>query len=277
MALKDGNMTVNNKNGVTYLTFPAYDKMDFIKHCFSTKLGGVSQGIFESMNLSFSRGDSDDNVRENYRRICAAIGSDYKNTVFSAQDHHTFVRQVTVDDIGIGIWREKDMPSVDGLITNQPNILLVTHYADCVPLYFVDPVKRAIGLSHAGWRGTAGKIAMVTIERMTECYGTNPQDLICAIGPSIGKCCYEVDRECMLNFDALDEIDKQTCIFPKENGKYHLDLWEVNRQLMIAAGVKAENITVSNLCTRCNHDTLFSHRATKGQRGGLAAFLSLSI
>lgn len=276
MALTDGNMTVNNKNGVTYLTFPAYDKMDFIKHCFSTKLGGVSEGIFESMNLSFGRGDSDDNVRENYKRICAAIGSDYKNTVFSAQDHHTFVRQVTKDDIGIGIWRKKDIQSVDGLITNEPNILLVTHYADCVPLYFVDPVKRAIGLSHAGWRGTAGKIAMVTIERMTECYGTDPQDLICAIGPSIGKCCYEVDKECMLNFDALEEIDKQTCIFPKENEKYHLDLWEVNRQLMMAAGVKEENIAVSNLCTRCNHDTLFSHRATKGQRGGLAAFLELN-
>lgn len=275
MALQDGNMTVNERDGVVYLTFKAYDDMDFIKHCFSTKIGGVSKGIFESMNLSFNRGDDDKNVRENYRRICAAIGCDYKDTVFSAQDHHTFVRLVTEADKGIGIWRERDMQSVDGLITNQPGLLLVTHYADCVPLYFVDPVKHAIGLSHGGWRGTADRIAEVTVKRMQECFDTEPADLVCAIGPSIGQCCYEVDRDCMEHFAVLPMIDKQRCIIPKGNEKYHLDLWEINREILIASGVKPENITVSNICTRCNSDTLFSHRATSGKRGGLAAFLSL--
>lgn len=275
MSLSDGNMKVNINNNVTYLTFPVYDNLSFIKHCFSTRLGGVSKSIFESMNLSFNRGDPDENVKENYIRISKAIGVNPDNLVFSAQDHHTYIRTVTEKDKGIGIWRNKDMQSVDGLITNTPGLVLVTHYADCVPLYFVDPIKKVIGLAHAGWRGTAAKIGCKMVSELNKQFSCNAKDLLCAIGPSIGKCCYEVDKACCDEFMKIDEIDKQSCIFPKDNKKFYLDLWEINRQLLISAGVLAENITVSNICTRCNSDTLFSHRATDGKRGGLAAFLSI--
>ena len=121
----------------------------------------------------------------------------------------------------------------------------------------------------------AAKIGCKMVSELNKQFSCNAKDLLCAIGPSIGKCCYEVDKACCDEFMKIDEIDKQSCIFPKDNGKFYLDLWEINRQLLISAGVLAENITVANICTRCNSDTLFSHRATGGKRGGLAAFLSI--
>ncbi|MBR6407307.1 MAG: peptidoglycan editing factor PgeF [Clostridia bacterium] len=268
-------MRVNRNNGVTYLTFPVYDSMKNIRHCFSTRLGGVSEGIFESMNLSFGRGDSDENVRENYRRLCAAVGFDFDGIVFSAQDHNTYVRRVGRKHRGNGIARPRDMESVDGIMTNESGVVLTTHFADCIPLYFVDQKRHAIALSHAGWRGTAGRIGRVTVERMKEEFGTEPDDLICAIGPGVCRSCYEVDDDCAANFRALGEIDHERCIVKGQNGKPHLDLWEINREILIAAGVKPEKITVAGICTCCNSDELFSHRASHGQRGGLAAMMEM--
>ena len=274
MPLFDGNMAVHQRKGVTFLTFPALDSLDFIVNAFSTRIGGVSKDEFSSMNLSFGRGDSDENVSENYRRMCAAIGVGEDSLTFSAQDHHTFIRQVTVSDKGVGYSRPRDIDSVDGIVTNARGVTLVTHYADCVPIYFVDPVKKAIGLSHAGWRGTVAGIAKKTVRAMGTEFSCEPKDLLCAIGPSICAACYEVDEGCAGEFYKLGGISHDKCVH-KKDGKYFADLWETNRQLLISAGVPGENISVSALCTRENSGELFSHRASAGKRGGLAAFLAL--
>lgn len=273
MNINSKTMTLNENAGVHYLTYNRLSEIDFINHAFSTRLGGVSKGIFESMNLSFEHDDFD-SVTENYKRICNACSFDYDTLVASSQDHHTFVRVCTKENCGIGIYKKKDIESVDALVTNEKGVTLVTYYADCTPLFFVDTKKHAIGLAHAGWRGTVGKIGAEVIRTMTTNYGTDPADLVCAIGPAISKCCYEVDKACADNFYEL-KLDDSRFVFPKEDGKFMIDLLETNRQILVSAGIKEENIVLSDLCTKCNSKLLWSHRATNGKRGTMAAFMCL--
>ena len=268
-------MKLNNADTVPYLTYNSLSEIKFINHAFSTRLGGVSEGEFTSMNLAFNRGDNPECVTENYKRLCKSAGFEFESLTASAQDHHTFVRAVTKADRGVGIYKPRDMESVDAIITNETGVTLVTYYADCTPLYFVDTKNRAIGLAHGGWRGTVGRIAEKTIQKMTGLYGTNPADITAAVGPAISVCCYEVDKPCIDNFYALEDLDKEKFIFPKDGGKYMLDLLECNRQILVSAGVKPENITVSDVCTNCNSELLWSHRATKGYRGTMCAFMCL--
>lgn len=275
MKINSKTMTLNENKGVPYLTYNRLSDIDFIRHAFSTKHGGVSKGEWTSMNFAFSRGDNPENVIENYKIFSDAVGFDYNSLVTSSQDHHTYVRPVTKNECGIGIWKEKDMMSVDALITNEPNVTLVTHYADCTPLFFVDTVGKAIGLAHAGWRGTVGKIGEEVIKKMTALYGTNPSNVVVAIGPAISKCCYEVDKDCAENFYNLKDLDNSKFIFPQNDGKYMIDLLETNRQIVMKAGVKEENIVLSDLCTKCNSDLLWSHRATNGHRGTMCAFMCI--
>ena len=264
----------HEREGLVYYSFPAFDRLSFVRHGFSTRLGGVSEGIYASMNLGFTRGDDRSAVEENYRRICAAMGVQPERVVLSAQTHTVNVENVTAADCGRGITRERGWTDVDGLITDEPGVVLCTHYADCVPLFFVDPVRRVVATSHAGWRGTVGGIGAVTVERMVADYGCRREDILAAIGPSIGRCCFEVDTPVYTEFAKLPFFD-EACYVPKGGDKCHIDLWEVNRRFMLESGIKAENITVTDLCTRCRPDVFWSHRATGGQRGSLAAFIAL--
>lgn len=275
MNIKSKVMSLNNADSVPFLTYDRLSKIEFINHAFSTRLGGVSEGEFTSMNLAFNRGDKEENVTENYKRICKSAGFDYNTLTASSQDHHTFVRNVTKENIGVGIYKPKDIESVDALITNQKGITLVTYYADCTPLFFVDKSKKAIGLAHAGWRGTVGRIGQKVVEKMQESFGTNPSDIVAAIGPAISVCCYEVDKPCAENFYALENLDTSKFVFPKGNGKYMIDLLETNRQILVSSGIKNENIIISDLCTNCNSNLLWSHRATKGHRGTMSAFMCI--
>lgn len=268
-------MTLNSPDTVPYLTYNSLSEIKFINHAFSTRLGGVSEGEFTSMNMAFNRGDNPENVTENYKRICKSAGFDFDSLTASAQDHNTFVRAVTSENKGVGIYKPRDLHSVDALITNEKGVTLVTYYADCTPLFFVDIKQKAIGLAHAGWRGTVGRIGEKVVKKMTELYGTNPADIIAAIGPAISVCCYEVDKPCADNFYALSDLDSSRFVFSKGNGKYMIDLLETNRQILVAAGVKNENITVSDVCTNCNSELLWSHRATKGKRGTMSAFMCI--
>ena len=268
-------MTLKNKDSVPYLTYNSLSEISFINHAFSTRLGGVSTGEFTSMNMAFNRGDKPENVTENYRRLCNSAGFEFDSLTASAQDHHTVVRAVTSADKGVGIYKPRDMESVDALITNEKGVTIVTYYADCTPLFFVDTKTKAIGLAHAGWRGTVGRIGEKVVEKMTEIYGTNPADIVSAIGPAISVCCYEVDKPCADNFLSLDGLDSGKFVFPKENGKYMIDLLETNRQILVSAGVKSENITISDICTNCNSELLWSHRATNGHRGTMSAFMCI--
>lgn len=274
--MKLGNMMLQETDGVPYLTFPVFSRLDFVRHAFSTRIGGVSTGEFASMNLSFDRGDSRETVQENYTRFCRAAGFQPESLVASSQVHGTEIRRVTEQDCGAGIWRCQDRQAVDGLVTNTPGVTLVTSYADCTPLFFVDPVHRAIGLAHAGWRGTVARIGRVMAERMQREFSTDPRDLMVGIGPSIGACCYEVDKDCAAHFLALEPERPLTFVRPKGYGKYWVNLWEANRRVLMAAGVRPQAIVSADLCTRCHSDLLWSHRATNGRRGGMCAFLQIA-
>ncbi len=261
---------------VLYLSYPLLEHTGIVKHGFSTRIGGVSEGMCSTMNLSFTRGDDENAVRENFRRMAKALDVEEDSFVFSHQTHTTNVRKVTLEDKGKGITRLLDYQDVDGLITDESGLCLSTFYADCVPLFFVDPVRKAIGLSHSGWRGTVGKIGYATVQKMKEEYGTNPADVIAAIGPSICQDCYEVSEDVIVEFhNHFDKKYWEELYYKKENGKYQLNLWKANEIVLAEAGVLKEHIAVTNLCTCCNHELLFSHRASKGKRGNLAAFMAL--
>ena len=274
MIFKSNSMNLNIKDALAYLTFDRFDDIPFVRQAFSTRRGGVSSGEVNSMNMSLNRGDSEENVTKNYRRLCSAIGIEFSDLVASAQDHNTFVRRVTAKDKGIGIYRPRDLESVDGLITNEKNVGLVTYFADCTPLMFIDVKNKAIGAAHAGWRGTVGKIGEKTVLKMTEEFGSKPENILVSIGPAINKCCYEVDEPVAEKFRELG-FEEGKILFEKGGGKYMLDLIETNRQILLSSGIHEENIIVSDVCTRCNHDIIWSHRATGGRRGGMCAVIEL--
>ena len=258
------------------LKYPLLECTGIVEHCFTTRLGGVSTDIFSTMNLSFTRGDEEAAVRENYRRLARALGAEVGQFVCSDQTHTVNVRRVTAADAGKGLTRERDYRDVDGLITDEPGLVLSTFYADCVPLYVVDPVHRAIGMSHSGWRGTVARMGQATLIRMKEEFGTDPKDVYAAIGPSICQACYEVSEDVADAFKEAFAGHEREILLDKGNGKYQLDLWRSNEIVMLDAGIKREHLAVTNICTCCNERLLFSHRASKGKRGNLGAFLMLT-
>ncbi len=269
------NHKIDNESLVPLLHFDRLEATGIVKHCFTTRAGGVSEDIFSTMNLSFTRGDDKEKVMENYRRIASALGEKPETFVCSDQTHTTNVIRVGQKDCGIGVTREKPYTDVDGLITNEPGVVLSTFYADCVPLYFVDTKNKAIGLSHSGWKGTVGRMGQATLRLMEQEFGTNPADVVAAIGPSICQDCYEVSGDVAEQF--ADEFKKHQdeILIDKGNGKYQLNLWKANEIVLTEAGVKKDNIAVTNICTCCNPALLFSHRASQGQRGNLGAFMCL--
>jgi hypothetical protein len=270
----DNPIILREEKDVPYFYFPLLEETNMVSHGFSTRLGGVSKGEFESMNFVTIRGDKIENVKENYRRICAAIGIDWTKLVVSKQTHTTNIKIVSKEDAGKGVLKERGYDNIDGLMTNEPGLPLVTMYADCVPLYFLDPVKKVIALSHSGWRGTVHRMGEVTIQKMQETYGCNPSDILACIGPSICRDCYEVGEEVALEFK--ENFREDEILTKKPNGKYQLDLWKANELILKQAGILENHLAVTNVCTCCNPKLLFSHRFTKGRRGNLAAFLCLN-
>ena len=273
--MRQNRFQLNNGEMVEYLTFPLLERCDAVEHLFSTRFGGVSDGIYSSMNLSFSRGDEPENVAENFARIAEIFGKSSDHIVCSDQTHTTNVRRVYKADGGKGVTRQRDYTDVDALITNDENVILACFYADCVPIYFVDPINRAIGLAHSGWRGTAGKISHQVIVAMEEAFGSKREDILVCIGPSICADCYEVSEDVADVFLA-EEFAPADAVTPgKKEGKFQLDLWKVNSFLLQEAGILEEHINVTDVCTCCNGDYLFSHRKSEGKRGNLGAFLML--
>ncbi len=274
--IRHGNSThLHNKNGVIYITFDKLDRAGVV-HGFSTRIGGVSKGYLGSMNLSFHRGDDPDAVMENHRRFADAVGYDYRKLVFSDQVHKTDIYKVTEKDAGKGIMRDTDIREIDGLMTNVPGIPLMTFYADCVPVFFYDPVKKVVAMNHSGWKGTVAKISRCMLSRLKEEYGTEASDLICAVGPSICKDCYEVSEDVAKQFmDAYTKAQVDEIVYDKGDGKYLLDLHRANYYNLVDSDVLPEKIDVTNICTCCNSDVLFSHRASHGLRGNLGAVIML--
>lgn len=261
---------------VPFLEYPMLRKTGLVNHGFSTRLGGVSEGCYASMNLSFDRGDDPEAVRENFRRIGKAIGVNVEDMVMSKQTHTTNVRVVTEEDRGKGVVRERDYTDVDGLVTDVRGLCLVTSYADCVPLYFADPGRNVIGLSHSGWRGTVGKIGKKTVELMTERFGSDPSDILACVGPSVCVDCYEVSEDVIEKVrEAFAPTLWDHLFYKKDNGKYQLDLWKANEEIFLEAGILPEHMAVTNVCTHCNSHILYSHRTQGDKRGNLCAFLAL--
>lgn len=268
--------TIKQTGETPVLQFSIFNQTDMVKHGFSTRLGGVSTGIYASMNLGQSRGDDPEKVQRNYRIIADTIGVSTEWMVCSDQTHTTNVKVVTKEDAGKGLLQPKDYQDIDGLITNVPGLCLVTYYADCVPLLFLDPVQKVIASSHSGWRGTVGHMGEITIQKMQSEFGCRPEHILAAIGPSICQDCYEVSEDVIQQFQqAFPENIWADLYYRKENGKYQLNLWKANEWILLNSGILPEHLAVTNLCTCCNSDLLFSHRASHGKRGTLAAFLAL--
>ena len=271
------HLNEKTNHGVTWLSFPSLEKTGLVSHAFSTRMGGVSKGPYATMNFSFTRGDDPADVKENYRRMADALNVDMNRMVVTWQTHTTNVRVVSEKDFGKGVVCDRDYRDVDGLITNIPGVTLVTFFADCVPLYFVDTKNKAIGLSHSGWRGTVGRMGDVTLRAMAREFGTDPKDVIACVGPSICQDCYEVGPEVIEQFQcSFDASSFDRLFYEKPNGQYQLNLWEANKIVLLEAGVPEAQISVTDICTYCNPDLLFSHRRCADKRGNLCAFLCLN-
>ncbi len=254
-----------NVNGLELLTDPNIP----VPHGFTTRLGGVSTGVFESLNLGLHRGDDFSNVAENYRILGNALGFSKEDLVLTWQVHSDIVRVVSRADAGKG-YDHRSYPQCDALVTNTPGVALMVFTADCTPILFYDPVTGAVGAAHAGWRGTALGIAQKTVQTMASRFGTRPEDVIAAIGPNIGACCFETDRD--VPEAMLSALGQEAEPYITQKGeKFHVDLKAMNRLWLRRAGV--ENITLSDSCTACQPHRFWSHRVTQGQRGSQGAVI----
>lgn len=268
---------IKEKEGVTYITFPKLEQYNNdMLHGFSTRLGGVSKEHLGSMNLSFTRGDEKEAVLENHRRFAKALGYDENKLVFSNQVHLTNFYKVTKKDCGKGITKESDILEIDGLVTNEPGVPLITFYADCVPLFFYDPIKQVIAMAHSGWKGTVERIGAKMVSYMESEYGSKPEDIVCAIAPSICHKCYEVSEDVALRFlEVFGDGYGEELLYKKENGKYQLNLHKACEITLLNAGITPEHLDITDICTCCNPEILFSHRASNGMRGNLAGVMML--
>lgn len=238
-------------------------------HCFTTRLGGVSEGYLASMNLGTRRGDDPQNVLENYRILGEVLGFEPENLVFTRQTHTDIVRQVGMQEKGAGLFAP-DLPECDALITNTPGVGLVVFTADCTPILLWDPVTGAVGAVHAGWRGTASGIVKKTVEAMVKAYGSKPENIKAAIGPNIGVCCFETDADVPEAMAAALGEEVQAFILPKGE-KYYVNLKEINALLLRRAGVK--QIVIADNCTACEPDRFWSHRRVGNRRGSQGAII----
>lgn len=243
-----------------------------VPHCFSTRHGGVSEGYLSSLNLGIHRGDVRANVEKNYEILGEAVGFDPATLVFTHQTHTDIVAQVGKSDCGDGLVREVTVER-DGLITNEKGVTLTVFSADCTPVLLHDPKHHAIGAVHSGWRGTAAGIAKKAVEQMTAAFGTDPADVEAAIGPCIGRCCFETHADVPDAMRAALGSAAEAAITDDGNGKFHVDLKELCRIWLLNAGVT--KIDVSEDCTACQPDRFWSHRRVGNERGSLAAIIRL--
>lgn len=267
-------MYLTQKGQLKLLKFKDLDKFDFVNHTVSTRSGGVSsKNGLESLNLGTHTSDTTENVRENYRLFCDAAGYNVKRLVLGNQTHSLNVRYATEADCGKGIFGDRDYTDVDALITDIKNLPLVIHTADCVPVSFIDTRLKVIGIAHCGWRGTFGKLSKLTLDAMKNRFGTNPFDVVSSVGPCICQMCYEVSAE--LYNDFLNKFGKSDAIIIN-NSSCYIDLALVNKQILMECGVKEENIFLSDVCTCCNTELLYSHRGQGPKRGIFASVLELN-
>lgn len=277
------NNIVNNKN----IIYNEYKELNLIKfknlssykslitHCFTTRTGGVSKDEYSSLNLGFKNNDKRENVIENFKRVCGSLNININDIVLSDQIHNNRIKIVDTNDKGKGISVKSSIKGYDGLATNCKGVILTTFYADCVPIYFLDPVKEVIAISHSGWKGTTMGIGPETVKVLKHNFGCNPKNLKIAIGPSIGECCFEVEKNVYKNFKEKYEWIDNYCTQTKLN-KWHIDLQSIIIKTLISEGCLKQNILSCGICTCCNNDIFFSYRGDKGKTGSLAGMIQLN-
>ena len=258
-------MIRKEKNGSVYFEFEHFTKTGLINHCFSSRIGGVSKSPYDSMNLAYHMGDNKADVDENFRLICEAVGFDHQKIIMTDQIHENY--HLIVDDMTQPVW-------VDGLITEFPDFVLTSYYADCVPLLFLDPVQKVIANAHAGWRGTASDMAGKTLREMNYEFGCRMEDVLVGIGPSIGKDHFEVGKEVIDLFNDYMPLAKDYMV-QKSKDKWLVDLIGINHARLLELGIKVQHIEVSDLCTFENPELFFSHRRDGSARGNMAAMIAL--
>lgn len=258
----------NNANGLIYMTS---DKIP-LRHAFTTRYGGVSEGIFASLNLGSNRGDDPDAVRENYRRVCALMGVGIDDAAVTKQVHGNVVRTVTAADRHVCM---SQVPyEADGLVTNVPGLPIFCFVADCVPVLMCDAKHRVIAAVHCGWRSSVSNILKNAVDAMCA-LGAVPQDITASLGAAIGACCFETDADVPEAIDRYLDGDSEGLYTRRPDGKYLVDLRKANARRLISLGLKPENIDISAECTVCSHEKYWSHRHTHGQRGSQGAVIML--
>lgn len=262
------------ENGVPFLAADGILAAGGAAHGFSTRHGGVSQGMWASLNLGVSRGDDPDHVRENYRRFFAAIGAKGERMAMNNQVHGSVVRTITTADLKSDPY-EKAGADADALMTDIPGVSLVIFSADCIPVLFYDPVRKVVAAAHAGWRGTAAGIVTAVVERMRDVYGCRPADILAAVGPGIGPCCFETHEDVPNAIMASVATPALEYIKIMENGKFSVNLKGINAKRLELAGLPADNIAVSGDCTSCLSDKYWSHRRMGTNRGSMAGIIEL--
>ena len=267
-------ITKRTVNGVVFHASERFDAAGGVVHGFASRLGGVSTGDFASLNLGIKRDDSRDNVRENYARFCAAVGADVHSLVMTHQVHSDDVRTAARSDV-LADLLDPIPYETDGLVTNEPGLCLVIYYADCIPVLLYDPKKRAVGAVHSGWRGTSMGIVPKAIEKMGRLYGTDPADVLAAIGPGIGPCCFETHDDVPAAMLARLGREVEPFCVPNGRGKYNVDLKGIIRWELERMGVAPEHIEVLDLCTGCRPELYWSHRKVGDRRGNHGAMIQL--
>lgn len=261
---------IEEKNGVETLKCRPFAEIPFLRHGFSTRKGGVSQGDYAAMNFSLDR-ESEEIVAENYRRFCAANGFSPQSLALTQQTHTTCVREAKDDLIGKG--RSTIGRDIDGLVTKAQGLGLICFTADCVPILLVDPMAKVVAAVHSGWRGTVGRIGKNAVDQMIA-LGASSENILAAIGPSIGPCSFEVGPEVQQEFDKAFQGALPHRPSHRE-GHSMVDLWAANRLVLQGAGLQENHIFAAEVCTFCNHQAFYSHRYTNGRRGSLIGAIAI--
>lgn len=265
--------TQQQKNGVTFHTADGFTAAGGVHHGFATRLGGVSTGFCAELNLGLSRGDTKENVRENYRRFCAAIGGEESRLVLTRQVHQDTVRVASPGDILPDLFAPIPYEA-DALVTDDPTLCLTAYYADCIPVLLYDPVKKVVAAVHSGWRGTALGIAPKTLQLMHDRFGSDPANVLAAIGPGIGPCCFETHADVPDAMRAAWGEAITPFLYSKGEEKFSVDLKGIIAWQLRQSGLA--RLETLFLCTGCHPELYWSHRKQGQQRGNQAVMIQLA-
>jgi YfiH family protein len=272
--LKQG-FTLVDYTDIQMYEMPRFNRTGLVSHGFTARTGGSGRAPYNTLNLALHVGDVPETVLANRRIVCRVLGVQLENMVTARQVHGVNIRTISSADAGRGAFTyDNAIADTDGLITNVPGLMLATFYADCVPIFILDPVKKAIGSIHAGWQGTMRRIGAYAVKKMADVFGSNPEDCLVGIGPSIGPCCFEVDNPVIAGFRAEFSWSDQI-LESNRAERTRLNLWKANLNILVEAGIKPNNVQLANICTCCSPGLMFSYRGENGTTGRMGAFIML--